>query len=76
MHKHMHVPAREDKKCPWCQHTPTSISQKAILVIPDDPGDGVIEAISAVIVAWRDNSGWVHVAELRDTLRRHKGQLV
>ena len=70
------IPAGEEKACPQCQHTPTCISQKAVTVILDDSGPGVVEAIATIIAANGDFSRWVHVGELRDTLRRHKGQVV
>lgn len=78
MHVHTLVqPSLQLKiECLRCQHTLTCISQKAVPVILDDPGHGVIEAISTVIVARGDFSGWVHVGELRDTLKRHRRQLV
>lgn len=62
----MVIPAGKEKVCPWCQHTHTCISQKAVQIILDDPGGGVIEAISTVIAAWGDFSRWVHIGEPRD----------
>lgn len=76
MHMCMVIPAGGERACPQCWHTPTCISQKAVPVILDDSGFGVVEAIATVIAANGDLPRWVHVGELGDTLRRHKGQLV
>ena len=53
----------------------TCISQKAILIVLDNPRGRVIEAVSAVITAWRDFSRRVHIGDLRDTLKGYHGSL-
>ena len=55
----------------WNKHT--CISQKAIIIVLDYPRVRVIEAVSAVVTAWRDLSRWVHIGELRDTLKGYQG---
>ena len=55
----------------WNKHT--CISQKAIFIVLDYPRVWVIEAISTVVTAWRDLSRWVHIGELRDTLKGYQG---
>lgn len=60
----------EEKTCATgCQNRHTCISQEAILIVPDDPRGRVVEAVSTVITAYGDFSGWVHIGELRDTLK-------
>lgn len=61
---------REERTCATgCQNEHTGISQEVILIVPDDPRFRVVEAISTVIIACRDFSRWVHIGELRDTLK-------
>lgn len=51
----------------------TCISQKAILIVLDDPRGRVIEAVSTVVTAFRDFSRRVLIGELRDTLKGYNG---
>lgn len=71
---HSYVGVREEKtRIPVCQNGHTCISQEAIPVVLDYPRGRVIEAISTVIAALRDFSRWVHIGELRDTLKGYNG---
>lgn len=69
-----HVWMREEETCATgCQNKHTCISQEAVLIVPDYPRGRVIEAISAVITAFRDYSRRVHIGELRDPLEEYNG---